>query len=178
MFLSWFFRFRPRNREPSCCDPEISSPWFGVSGSSAACPSEEYLGHTANTVLSWLDSRLRVLYRLSRIQSDGTSWVDNRTSSHRVSKPSASSPRKVSPRSEKSKNLASHAARLVCRLNISWAWSNPITTWKSFSSFAATVSQGQVPRVSWISSDWVRITTLRKADGNSRHRRRGHLSAD
>ena len=50
---------------------------------------------------------MRVLKRLSRIQSDGTSWIDNRTSSHRVSKPSASSPRKVTPRSAKSKKCES-----------------------------------------------------------------------
>ena len=39
----------------------------------------------SNTVLSWSDSRVHNLYRLSKISSDGISDMDNRTSSHLVS---------------------------------------------------------------------------------------------
>ena len=53
--------------------------------------------YNSNTVLSWSDTRNCVLFKPSTIVSNGMSWIDKWTLSHFVSKPSTSSPRKVTP---------------------------------------------------------------------------------
>ena len=73
--------------------------WFRkISGSSSACPSEEHLGHTRQHCLELIRlANPQKKKKLSRRPSDGISWIDNRTSSDHVSKPSTSAPRKVTP---------------------------------------------------------------------------------